>query len=219
MTRELEIVQELRGIVERAVARPNLAHETYLCALELAAMAESPIERLMALPLSLLPSLGSVPSFKVTVAAQKQIGSRRVDFCVEQEGCPKIVVECDGHDFHERTKAQAASDKRRDRELALAGCTVVRFTGSEIYRDPFACALDVLNLLLRDRNEMRRIKDRTYRDHLRTLTPEQLEAEFERQHAGSAIHNDPDAYASVREYWLSGAVFNPPPPPSIAAPV
>ena len=53
-------------------------------------------------------------------------------------------MECDGHDFHERTKAQAAHDKTRDRALQARGLKVLRYTGSEIWADPFGCALDVL---------------------------------------------------------------------------
>ena len=54
-----------------------------------------------------------------------------------------LAVECDGHDFHERTKAQAARDRSRDRRLQDAGIAVYRFTGSEIYRDAFACARQI----------------------------------------------------------------------------
>lgn len=68
-----------------------------------------------------------------------------VDFTVTPGGCAtKIVVECDGHDFHERTKQQASRDRSRDRQLQTAGFTIFRFTGSELYRDPIACALEVL---------------------------------------------------------------------------
>lgn len=58
-----------------------------------------------------------------------------------------VAVECDGHDFHERTKEQAANDRARDRELMLSGVRTVRFTGSEIYRDPQGCALALLRQL------------------------------------------------------------------------
>lgn len=51
-----------------------------------------------------------------------------------------IAIECDGHDFHEKTKEQAARDKKRDREIVSAGYPVMRFTGSEIYKSPRACA-------------------------------------------------------------------------------
>lgn len=50
-----------------------------------------------------------------------------------------IFIECDGHDFHERTKEQAANDRQKDRAIQASGFPVLRFTGSEIYRDPGAC--------------------------------------------------------------------------------
>jgi very-short-patch-repair endonuclease len=59
----------------------------------------------------------------------------------------ELVVECDGHDFHDRTKQQASQDRERDRGLQLRDLSVVRFTGSDIYRDPFRCANDALDVL------------------------------------------------------------------------
>lgn len=50
-------------------------------------------------------------------------------------GRERLVVELDGHDFHERTRKQAAHDKRRDRRLVSAGWKVLRYTGSEVYSD------------------------------------------------------------------------------------
>ncbi len=61
----------------------------------------------------------------------------------------RVVIECDGHDFHERTKEQARHDRRRDRRMTAAGYRVLRFTGSEIYADAFACADEVLAQLIR----------------------------------------------------------------------
>lgn len=52
---------------------------------------------------------------------------------------PKLVIECDGHDFHERTKDQAARDRKRDRDLQALSIPILRFTGSEIYRDLDHC--------------------------------------------------------------------------------
>lgn len=80
---------------------------------------------------------------------QAIIGNYRVDFLLihisaAPTGFSGIVVECDGHDFHERTKEQAQADKSRDRELQAAGYRVMRFTGSEIWRDAFACADEVI---------------------------------------------------------------------------
>ncbi len=59
-----------------------------------------------------------------------------------------IVVECDGHDFHEKTKRQAVHDKKRDRYLSLHSIAVLRFAGSEIWRDPNACADEVHETML-----------------------------------------------------------------------
>jgi very-short-patch-repair endonuclease len=75
----------------------------------------------------------------------------RVDFflAVKHKGEYKgFIVECDGHDFHERTKEQAKKDKQRDRDLTKAGFTVIRFTGSEIYESPFVCAFEVVNIII-----------------------------------------------------------------------
>lgn len=60
------------------------------------------------------------------------------------EGWRSLIVECDGHDFHERTKEQAARDRSRDRWAQDNGYDVFRFTGSEIWRDPWGCGLQVL---------------------------------------------------------------------------
>jgi very-short-patch-repair endonuclease len=59
----------------------------------------------------------------------------------------KIAIECDGHDFHERTKDQARRDRSKDRWLLCNGYMVLRFTGSEIRRDPIGCAEQVRNLI------------------------------------------------------------------------
>lgn len=56
------------------------------------------------------------------------------------EGWRRLIVECDGHDFHERTKEQAAKDRSRDRWAQANGYDIFRFTGSEIWRDPMGCA-------------------------------------------------------------------------------
>lgn len=69
----------------------------------------------------------------------------RLDFAVIAERewpypTIRIAIECDGHNFHERTKAQARRDRQRDRDLQASGWIVLRFTGQEIYEDAAACA-------------------------------------------------------------------------------
>lgn len=88
---------------------------------------------------------------------QYEVLDWKVDFLIGMEverGRPRfLVVECDGHEFHERTKEQAAKDRSRDRRLQDAGYRIHRYTGSEIYRDPLKCAGDTLESLVNFANE------------------------------------------------------------------
>lgn len=56
----------------------------------------------------------------------------------------KMIVECDGHDFHEKTKEQAKRDKSRDRTLQSLGFPVYHYTGSEIWKDVFGSAAQII---------------------------------------------------------------------------
>ena len=87
------------------------------------------------------------------VYTQHQVGRYRVDFAIRVEASTAgkqlsawIAVECDGHEFHEKTREQAARDKARDREITAASYRILRFTGSEIYRDCVGCARQAINL-------------------------------------------------------------------------
>lgn len=92
----------------------------------------------------------------VQVAPQYRVGVYRLDFAIILAGplyMARLAVECDGHEFHSKTKEQAAHDRMKDRALATAGWPVLRFTGSEIARDAEACAKEIragLNGLMRD---------------------------------------------------------------------
>jgi very-short-patch-repair endonuclease len=89
----------------------------------------------------------------VYIFPQGQVGKYSADFllCLNtSDGDTRwFAVECDGHDFHERTKAQARHDKSRDRWMMSADVTVLRFTGQEIYDDPERCASEVHNAMLK----------------------------------------------------------------------
>lgn len=64
-----------------------------------------------------------------------------------------LAVECDGMEFHERTKEQAIRDRKRDRHLLWGGMPTMRFLGAEIYADPLECLGEVATYfrLCRDR--------------------------------------------------------------------
>lgn len=89
---------------------------------------------------------------------QAHIGAMRVDFMIISRFANetrKCVVECDGHDFHERTKEQAERDRSRDRKLQAVGFRVFRFTGREINRSAFSCAKEVLDWATNCENEVK----------------------------------------------------------------
>lgn len=77
----------------------------------------------------------------------------RADFLICPAGSegytdrPNLVIECDGHDFHEKTKAQVQRDKKRDRDLQISGYRIMRFSGSEIFKNPGKCAREVKDFL------------------------------------------------------------------------
>ena len=83
---------------------------------------------------------------EVTIYADARILSYRADLLIEG-GCQLLAIECDGHDWHERTKQQAAYDKSRDRDLLKIGIPTIRFTGSEIHHSSERCANDVFAVM------------------------------------------------------------------------
>jgi very-short-patch-repair endonuclease len=49
---------------------------------------------------------------------------------------PKVAIELDGHEFHEKTREQVTAGNQRDRALQKAGWTVFHVSGSELFRRP-----------------------------------------------------------------------------------
>ena len=75
------------------------------------------------------------------VETQIPLGPYRLDILVTSAG-RVLVVECDGAAFH-NSPDMIEHDKRRDRFCVTQGYAVMRFTGSEIRRDPRGCAAQV----------------------------------------------------------------------------
>lgn len=87
----------------------------------------------------------------VSICQQHHVGPYMADFFIlghAQAADRSVVLEVDGHEFHEKTKQQAEHDKKRDRAFAAAGYTTLRFTGSEVFRDPVGCAKEAVDLAL-----------------------------------------------------------------------
>lgn len=87
------------------------------------------------------------PQFEVETESKKYCA----DFYIVVEGYKDeidIIVECDGHDFHEKTKKQVAYNNEREYAIKKAGYDILRFSGSQIYENPFKCANDIFDYLL-----------------------------------------------------------------------
>lgn len=123
---------------------------------KLSRLCESPIEIMLGAALLFYDKFNGMPGVPLALAGQEEdwppncrllipqyrFAEYRIDWAFKDYE-NLTFIECDGHDFHERTKAQAARDKRRDRDLQGGGHPVLRFTGSEIYKDPLYCAAQV----------------------------------------------------------------------------
>lgn len=116
---------------------------------------ESPVERMFFLALQHTTNL-YYGDFMSYVELQREIEVKkskyRVDFLVGvghphyQKGV-EFVIEVDGHDYHEKTKSQAARDKKRDRDLSNEVDGIIRFTGSEVYNDPLGVAEETMSII------------------------------------------------------------------------
>ncbi len=95
----------------------------------------------------------------LSIRLQWCLGPHRVDFFLwagtepgledlEPGGWRSVehVVECDGHEAH-ASREQRTADAQRDRFLTEQGHRVLRFTGSEIWRNPAQCASEALRIL------------------------------------------------------------------------
>ena len=109
---------------------------------------DSPIEQLFFMALLGIVECSPPLNDKVFILSQFKIGTYIVDFLVfyrdtGHEG-PRIVVECDGHEFHDKNEKQRRYEKKRDRYLTSAGYKVLHYTGKEITDDPMSAAKEVL---------------------------------------------------------------------------
>jgi len=76
---------------------------------------------------------------------------------------PKLAIEIDGHIWHEKTKEQVIRDKKRERILIANGWTVLRFSGSEVYKNPSKCVDEMLSVTEKMREEYHDILWKKYK--------------------------------------------------------
>lgn len=101
---------------------------------------DSPVEALFSSAFSACRDRLYIPK-ALAPTTQQKCGKYRIDFAV---ACALgwLAVEIDGHEFHEKTKEQASKDRARERYLVTQGYRVIRFTGADVWNNPFLCCSD-----------------------------------------------------------------------------
>jgi len=157
---------ETSAIIEMLSEREKSIISAELCDSELGVMSsimdcESPIERLLAIGMysvglsymdNFYPDIvigGIYPQSKIVANETTYRTDFNIPVLYKSELEHHFIIECDGHDFHEKTKQQAQRDKQRERNLIAEGHTVIRFTGSEIYDNPYKCAREIIQIIIR----------------------------------------------------------------------
>ena len=91
------------------------------------------------------------PQIEIEAKSKKYI----VDFLIEYDDLInnnlkenfKLIIECDGHEFHQKTKKQVEYDNKREYDLKMMGYQILRFSGSEIYNNSEECVKRVFNYI------------------------------------------------------------------------
>jgi very-short-patch-repair endonuclease len=121
---------------------------------------ESPIEQLLSLHLNYLQmSLNDWNPFieMSGISNNQKIKCKngktyRLDFyfvvLYKNQETKYYGIECDGYEFHQKTKEQVEYDNQRQRDLQNEGIEIIRFSGSEIWKSPLKCAKEVQKIIL-----------------------------------------------------------------------
>lgn len=119
-------------------------------AVDLRQVCESPIEVQLGAELTAMAARYFDAAHGLEIVPQFKFSRFRYDFAVMlgQSAVPVVLIECDGEEFHS-TPAQRANDRLKDAAATQAGISMLRFTGSEIFRQPRDCVLVILGELLR----------------------------------------------------------------------
>jgi very-short-patch-repair endonuclease len=149
-----DIATYLVKSVKTAIKNEVIAHEIFLQ--DSLINCESPIEQLLSIALASVQSSIDIPLLVDVIAIDNQQeivcngNTYRADFLVAVKywnGGKFFVIECDGHEFHQKTKEQVERDNQRTRDMQLAGYEVIRFSGTEIYHRAHKCALEVKRII------------------------------------------------------------------------
>jgi len=159
MAREIDITSATERVI--AGLQGDFELSCHFAAEKFGPMVESEIELMLLTSLMMagrmmkmniyIAETDEIPTgqYDIAIIPQFRWGDYRIDFWLRHKNCPApIFIECDGHDFHERTKEQAERDRSRDRAVQAAGIPILRFTGREIWRDTGAIVTEIFRFIM-----------------------------------------------------------------------
>lgn len=155
-----ERFRQARSVVQRQATQ--LFYEAWLPRLlDELTRGESPPEELLALVLQML-LWDETRAGRTEVIDQQEVfpetgrtrGTRdgggrapkryRLDFVLTQGPHAKVAIECDGYNFHRRTRREFAEELRREREVQKLGYRLYRFAADDLFDDPWAAGLEIV---------------------------------------------------------------------------
>ena len=134
---------------------PEECEKYYEIILDFIAFCESPIEAIFFVSI-VLHNLEIEDGFRIIAIPQHEtnVNNYKADFLVQlfnknnRNNYVEVLVECDGHNYHEITKSQVKKRNERDLALKKNGYDILHFSGSQIYNNPQECVKDVYEYLL-----------------------------------------------------------------------
>ena len=69
----------------------------------------------------------------------------------------KLIIECDGYKYHNRTHKMRKRDYFRDEILKFYGWKVIRLQGSEINRDVYDCVRYIEKIVIKRRERINKL--------------------------------------------------------------
>jgi very-short-patch-repair endonuclease len=115
-------------------------------AMEIGSLCDSEIE--VDLAVALTKALRVIDDPSLSLRHQFHLGRFLYDLYFKREGRskPLLMIECDGKEFHS-TDEQIANDRAKDARAAKLGIPLLRFSGSQIFRELDHCTKQVLREL------------------------------------------------------------------------
>lgn len=145
-------------------AAERFEQEMYCDCIEL--QMQSPIEKMLWIAIHIVCTTNYIElnagplsdkelAYGMHLFSQYKVNKYRADFYATYKAMKGSVqqdwiIECDGHAFHERTKEERQKEKQRDRYFTVNGYKILRFTGSEIFRNPYGVAAEIVKAVTDD---------------------------------------------------------------------